>query len=102
MARLPFLFGGTKLVQGGITDLQQTTLLQIGRRHSPAALQVSVQTIGQHLTEGTVRVLAGLEFHFGVHGVKPHGQVQGLGDTLRQLVMCQSIGSRLLGCPVES
>jgi len=47
---LPDILCRTEFVQWGIIDLEQTTLLQVGRSNPPAALQIAVNAISQNFS----------------------------------------------------
>ena len=53
-----------------IADLEQSTLLEIGRRDAPAPAEVAVQPIGQNISQGTPGFRGRGEANFGITRVE--------------------------------
>jgi hypothetical protein len=62
-------------------------LLQIGRGHSPAALQIAIEPISEHIAKSLVCLKLLSELHAGLASVKLEGEVEYLEDVLGQFVV---------------
>ena len=95
MQLLPHLVHRRQLVEERVLDGQQPGLLEVGRGHAPAALQVPVEAVAEHVAERLLGVLARLEDRVAVAGVGLERQRDRLGHALREVVERESLDARV-------
>ena len=78
------VLGVADIIERLIADLQQLALLKVRRRDAPAPVQVAIEPIGQHVSQGTPGFSGRGEANLGITRVKLNRQVQGVKDLLRQ------------------
>src|SRR5208283_474380 len=90
MAALPEVVGPAEVAERYILDFQQSALLEVGRGDSPAALEVAVNPVADHIPHCPVGVGLLGELDTGLAGIKLERQVERLEDAECQLVVRDS------------
>ena len=83
----PVGLGCPQFLQRLIVDLQQSALLQIWQRDTPAAFQIAIKAVTEDGPERTLRVLQRLKPHRRVSRVQFDWQFQCLEHPLRQFIV---------------
>jgi hypothetical protein len=89
----PVLLGGSEFGERFVFDDEQAGLFEVGLREPPAAHEVAVEAVGEHLAEHAVGVGACRSLEFLVAGVGVERQVQRLEHLLRDLVVGEAVGA---------
>ena len=68
-------------------DLEEAALLEVGGDDAPAAFEVAVEAVAEHVAEGALGLQLGGEADLGIGCVERLGQVDGAHDLVAQLVV---------------
>ena len=88
-------------VESLVLEAEQAAVLQIRRRHPPAALQIAVQEVFERSPQGILGALPCRAAHFGVGREVVEARVHGVEDGARQIAVAQSQRLRLVACPMQ-
>ncbi len=88
----PGIYIIAELVQRQIIDFKETTLLQIGRRDTPATAQVVVEPVSDDVAKSAFRLKLCLELQVRILGVVRKRQAERVKNLLREHLVARPSG----------
>ena len=88
------------LLQRQVVYLEQPGLFKVGRGNTPAALEVAVEAVAEHVAQSSPGLGQRLVLHMWIAGIQLQRQAERIEDLLRQVFVAQALLARVAHGPV--